>query len=148
MKMGRNVKKREIVKENEYLQKQAERFKRKYRVTYGLLEIKQQKKQISDLIEKVSGKKIKTLAIYGTGELGEYLLKELLAEKQFTILYCLDKKQSGMIEYIPIFQPSGELEVPDMILITPIGILKEIEDVLYKEMHTWDTMSVEELFGA
>lgn len=146
--MNGKIKKRELIKENDYLQRQAGRFKKKYKVTYGFLKARQEGTKLSELIERVSKKKIETIAIYGTGEIGEYLLKELLEEKQFTILYCLDKKQGGKIYDVPVFRPSAELEIPDIVLITPIGVLKEIEDVLYDKMHIWNTLSVEELFGA
>lgn len=139
------TKKKELNKKIESLQKQVKRFKQKYLVTYKCLQAKQQGVKISDLIKQVSGKDVEKLAIYGTGELGLYFLQELLKEQQIEILYCLDQKQEGMVEGIPVFHPSAELELPDLILITPIGVLKEIEDVLAEKMHTFDTMSVEEL---
>lgn len=136
-----------LFKENQMQKKQVTRYKRKYEVTYKCLCLKQNGVNLSELIQEKYKKKINTIAIYGIGELGNYILRELLEENRIEVVYCLDQKKCGTIGTIPIFQPSEQLEVPDVILITTVGILKEIEDVLWEKMSTFDTMSVEELFG-
>lgn len=140
------AKQQEFEEKIKSLQKQKRRFKRKYEVTYGFLHAKQNGVKLSDLIQQRADKQVHTVVIYGTGELGIYLLRELLTEKQIRVLYCLDQKPHGSIEGISVYQPAEGLEVPDLFLVTPIGILKDIEDLLMEKMQTLDTLSVEELF--
>lgn len=135
-----------LLKETQTQKKQVMRYKKKYEVTYRCLCLKQNGVKLSELIQEKYKKKINTIAIYGIGELGKYILSELREENQIEVVYCLDRSKHGEIGEIPVFQPSDQLEVPDVILVTTIGILKEIEDVLWEKMRTFDTISVEELF--
>lgn len=76
-------------------------------------------------------RKIKTIAIYGMGELGQRLLDELI-NSQVEILYTIDKAIKHSYKNIKVVSPPQKLSDVDAIIVTPIFKFNEIKKDLQK----------------
>ena len=92
--------------------------------------IKQERKNISDYLERNN---YKTIAIYGMSYAGERLLKEL-QDTAITVKYGIDKKADEIYSDINVVFPNSELKCVDAIIVTSIGFMEEIKEMLDKKM--------------
>lgn len=107
----RKVEKMILEKEKKVL-----KFKDYYKMTSKWLEIKNQDKNLSDYFKDNEWKNI---AIYGMGELGKRLCEEL-AESSININYVIDKEAYSKYSDIKTVSMEEELELVDVIVVTPI----------------------------
>ena len=92
--------------------------------------IKQEGKNIPDYLERNN---YKTIAIYGMSYAGERLLKEL-QDTAITVEYGIDKKADEIYSDIDIVFPNSELKCVDAIIVTSIGFMEEIKEILGKKI--------------
>lgn len=98
-------------------------------------------KRMQDYLESHN---IKEVAIYGIGELGNCLVKELEFHN-ITIKYLIDKKKNKEYKY-PIFQPEDNLPDVEAIIVTPVYDFETIESML-SEKTTAKILSIEEIIN-
>lgn len=108
------------------------RNKSYYEVLYYWMKNKNGGKSISDyLLEK----SIKSIGIYGAGNLGELLFSELKNENKILIKYIIDRSSSNEIFFnTPILKLKQlkNVDKVDCIIVTPIYAFEEIKDDLKK----------------
>ncbi len=99
-----------------------------YRIFYNWLKLKNEGKTLQSFFDD---NYIKTLAIYGMGELGRQLYKELQV-LNVNILYAIDKNAANIeeIDGLKIVTPDEKLEKVDAVLVTPVHFYYEIEKML------------------
>lgn len=76
---------------------------------------------------------LKTISIYGAGNLGELLYDELKSSKKITIKYIIDQSNVNKNYYeVPIIKLDQieNIEIVDCIIVTPIYAYDVIEDKL------------------
>lgn len=96
-------------------------------------------KTISGNIEELG---IRTVAIYGMGEIGERMMEDILLNSSVKLLYGIDVKASELYMAVPVYtldQAAG-MEKPDLILLTVGGgsdsLKKEIREKMSCEVMT------------
>lgn len=92
--------------------------------------IKQEGKNISDYLKQNN---YKTVAIYGMSYVGERLLKEL-QDSDVDVKYAIDKKADERYSEVDIYLPDEELEKVDVIIVTAITFMDEIEKMLSEKV--------------
>lgn len=73
------------------------------------------------------------IAVYGMGEIGECLVKELEGSK-ILVEYAIDQSLEDK-ESVKVFRPSDNLPKVDCIVVTPITYFDEIEDMLQPKVN-------------
>ena len=94
-----------------------------------------------ELIEFFQDRKLESIAIYGMGDLGELLYKEL--EDNRIIKFGIDRQLKQ--NKIPIYSLENVKEKVDAIVITPVLITDEIEDQIYEILGEQTTFVFEEI---
>ena len=75
----------------------------------------------------------KNVSIYGLGEIGELLVKELL-ETNIKIIYIIDKNKGGeRYQYIPVINLQQDIEAVDCIIVTTVRNFEEIQEQIEKK---------------
>ncbi len=103
--------------------------------------IKQEGKNISDYLKQNN---YKTVAIYGMSYVGERLLKEL-QDSDVDVKYAIDKKADERYSEVDIYLPDEELEKVDVIIVTAITFMDEIEKMLSEKVEC-PIISLEDIF--
>lgn len=101
-----------------------------YNILYLWLKNKLNNKSIENYLLQNG---IKTIAIYGAGNLGELLYNELKPSKNITINCLIDQEDVSKSLYrIPVIKPKEIKDIKnlDCIVVTPIYAFDEIEEVL------------------
>lgn len=89
---------------------------------------------------------IRTIAIYGMGELGKLIYNKLQL-LDINILYVIDRNAEKIdIKNIKIIHPDQKLEKVDAIIVTPLHLFYEIEKMLY-EKGVNNIISLEDVVG-
>lgn len=96
-------------------------------------------------IDYFNKRKIRTIAIYGMGQLGKLLLKEL-ENTSIEIKYGIDRRISGIYGTIPIINLENVKEEVDLVIIAaPIGY-RELAQYLKFDMISLEDLLVEIVF--
>ncbi len=78
----------------------------------------------------------KTMAIYGMGELGNRLYEELRGSDKVEVKYAVDKKSGYLYEGdLRILLPDNELELVDVIVVTPVSDFEEVQKTLSEKIN-------------
>lgn len=103
-----------------------ERYLKDYDVMMRWIALKQNGKKLSDYIKKYD---YRTVAIYGMGEVGVLLYKELYSEN-IHVIYGID--QVGCVEDIDleVIEPGTDLPGVDIIVVTVMHAYREIKEML------------------
>lgn len=122
----------------ESILKESNRYRKKYELMYQWMKLKQNDIK---LIEFFQDRKLESIAIYGMGDLGELLYKEL--EDNRIIKFGIDRQLKQ--NKIPIYSLENIKEKVDAIVITPVLITDEIEDQIYETLGVQTTFVFEEI---
>lgn len=126
---------------NEEKAVKADRLKSYYGILNQWLKIKHEGKSFADFFER-SG--YHNVAIYGMGEIGNRLYEELTELENINVLYSIDKKPAKTFSKIEVYGVDQKLPSVDVIIITPIFAIEEIEDAI-KENNDYPIISIEDL---
>jgi hypothetical protein len=106
--------------------KKVDKFKSYYNMLNQWLVIKQGGKSLA---EYFIDNDIKTIAIYGMGEMGNRLLDEL-KDSEVEVKYGIDKQADYTYADIDVVSPDEELDDVDAVVITAIFAFDEISEEL------------------
>lgn len=106
--------------------KKVDKFRSYYEVLNQWLMLKQEGKQLESFFEK---NKYQTIAIYGMGELGNRLSKELEGSS-IHVKYYLDKVAACTDSEQNIIDLEDDLEPIDAVIVTAIFAFDEIEEFM------------------
>ena len=84
------------------------------------------------------------IAIYGMGYLGERLLKAL-EKTTIEVKYLIDQQQGSVYGKVPVYSISDNLEVVDVIVVTPVYQFYSIRRQL-REKTSSTIISIQEIF--
>lgn len=108
------------------------------------LENRNENKMFSDYFSKCG---YQNIAIYGAGDLGKLLYAEL-KNSEIHISYFIDRNAEGInnIDGLPVItiQDIAEMDMVDVVVITPIGNYEAISKVLAKHYPKMPTLSLGE----
>ena len=93
--------------------------------------IKNEGKSLTKYFEDNGYKKI---AVYGMGELGNRLLEEL-KDSDIEIAYAIDRKAEKIYSDLKVVAVEEELAPVDAIIVTPIFMYDEIEELLMDKVN-------------
>lgn len=81
---------------------------------------------------------IKTIVIYGMGELGERIMNDIILNTSMKLLYGMDRgaKDKNMIVPVYTLEDAKECEKPDLVLLTTYTKDKSLKELIEKEMET------------
>ena len=106
------------------------RYQYLFKVMCQWMNQKNEKHKISEWIRRVNWNKV---AIYGMGNMGKALLKELEAD-EVKVLYGIDRNAEKIEAGIPVYRLTDKLERVDGIIVTAITFYEEIERELQNEL--------------
>lgn len=104
-----------------------DKFKQYYNTLNQWLNNKEEGKDPQDYFIKNG---YKTMAIYGMGELGSRLYKELKNCSELKIKYVIDQSIDYLSHEIAVKSPEDTLEEVDVIVVTPTFAYEEIKSKL------------------
>jgi len=124
--------------------KRTQKFKDYYNLLNRWLIVKQQGDSIEQLILQ---KGYSEIAIYGMGEIGQRLVKELDGCEKVSIKYAMDKSNGFNYEGFPVVATilGNDISTVDAIIVTPIFDFESIKRELRKNTKI-PILSIEELF--
>lgn len=123
--------------------KRVDKFKSYYEVLNQWLMLKQEGKKIDTYFEKAG---YRNIAIYGMGEVGNRLQKEL-EESEIKILYCLDKEAACLDADSNVIDMEDGLQGIDVVIVTAMFAFDEIEEDLMAKVDC-PIISLEEVIFA
>lgn len=136
-----------IFKRNfEFTKKQCERgdkFWRMFGVLNYWMKLKEDNKDITLYFKE---KNYEHIAIYGLGNLGTHLVREL-QKSEVEIDYAIDKNINVIAENITIYRPDASLPETDVIVVTAIMEFDSIADELAKKVEC-PILSLEDIIYA
>lgn len=101
-----------------------------YKLLLKWLEIEQKGQSIRSYFTQNG---YKTVAIYGMKELGERLFDEL-KDSEIEVKYIIDKNADAMYAEVDIVKPDEELDEVDVIVVTAVHYMDEIEEMLEEKV--------------
>lgn len=108
----------------------------KFREFYGILNywltLKEERKNLEQYFENHGYQKI---AIYGMKDLGTHLYKEL-KDTSINVQYGMDKNADCIYADIDVFEPNEKIPQVDVIVVTAVHYLYEIEKELQQYTDT------------
>ena len=104
------------------------------------LRIRQQGKTLAAYFERNN---YKTVAIYGMKELGERLCDEL-KDSGIDVRYGIDQNADSIYADVDVITPDDDLEPVDVIVVTAIYYLDEIEEMLSEKVE-YPVISLEDI---
>lgn len=110
--------------------KKVNKFKSYYNMLNQWLVLKQDGKSLE---EYFANNEVKTIAIYGMGEMGNRLLDEL-KDSGVEVKYGIDKQADYTYADINMVSPDEELDEVDAVVVTAIFAFDEISEELGKNM--------------
>lgn len=117
-----------------------EKFRMYYQVLNQWLMLRQEGKNLEQYFQK---KGYSSIAIYGMGELGNRLLKEL-ENTEVVVKYCMDSKSATLDEHMNVKEDGINADEVDAVVVTAVFAFDEIEEKLRREMKC-DIISLEEV---
>ncbi len=107
-------------------EKESYKFRVYYDLTRKWVEAYQLDKSLEELL---LDKKYESIAIYGMGDVG-YLLFRELEPSRIKVKYGIDKSTIGRGINLPIVAPSSDMEKVDAIIVTAIFAFDDIQKML------------------
>lgn len=135
----------EICYKKKYKEKENENSRnlKKFQLLNQWMKLKIRGIQLKDFFED---RKIRSVAIYGMGELGWLFYEELKFDGVGQLVaYGIDQRGMQEGKEINIYPLCSSLEKTDAIIITPVLITDFIEDTIYKELGEQITFTLEEV---
>lgn len=117
-----------------------DKFKNYYNMLNHWLALKQEGKSLETYFVENN---IKTLAIYGVGEMGNRIYDEL-KDSEIVVKYGIDKSGGGTFADLEIFTLEEDLEEVDAIIVTAVFAFDEIEELVSKKV-TCPIISLEDI---
>lgn len=111
--------------------KKVDKFKSYYNLLNHWLDLKREGRSP---IEYFHENHIKTIAVYGMGELGNHLYHEL-KDTDVELKYAIDKDTGAYSEGVEVYSLDDSLESVDAIVVTAIFAFHEIEEELSNKMN-------------
>lgn len=103
-----------------------------------------QGKTMSGEIEKLG---IRTVAVYGMGEIGERLMEDILLNSSVELLYGIDVKAAELLNMaVPVYtlQQAAGMEKPDLVILTVLGSSDSLREEIQEKM-SCEVMMIGEL---
>lgn len=97
------------------------------------------------LMEFFRDRGIRSIAIYGMGEIGQLMYDELAVEDEALIRYAIDQSCVRYVESLPTHCLNRGLPKVDAIVITPVLITNQLEEQIYETLGECVTFVFEEL---
>lgn len=97
------------------------------------------------LMEFFQDRGIRSIAIYGMGEIGQLMYDELAMENEMFIRYAIDQSGKRYVESLPTYCLDRDLPKVDAIVITPVLITDQLEEQIYDALGECVTFVFEEL---
>lgn len=129
--IGAGITVKKFNKKVDWYEKRVDKFKSYFDVTNEWIRLKNQGKNLAEYFQKNGWSHI---AIYGMGELGNRLLEEL-KNSDIVVEYAIDKHAEKEYAEINILEVEEELPIVDVIVITPIYVYDEVEELLAEKMN-------------
>lgn len=104
------------------------KFRRYYSLTTRWIMLKNENIKLEEYFSKHN---IKSIAIYGMGELGNLLVGEL-KNSNINICYAIDKMVGQSYKDIPVITPDGQYKKVDTIIVSAIFDFENIEKEIKK----------------
>lgn len=120
--------------------REIEKFKLYFYLYSSWIDAKRRGKSVAEYLK---GENIKTVAIYGMGDIGTKLCKELQGT-DITIKYVMDQGISIDTSYAPIKKLNENLPIVDAIVITPVNAYSQIRDSLSDKTNS-NIISIEDI---
>ena len=111
--------------------RKVDKFKQYYNVLIQWLELKQKGKKLDDFFVKNS---IKTVAIYGMGEMGTRLYEEL-KNGNVEVKYAIDKNADSTYSELKVIETEDIRDDVDAIVVSAIFAFDEIREELEKKVN-------------
>ncbi len=121
-------------------EKESYKFRIYYELTRKWVEAYQCGKSLEKLLLE---KGYENIAIYGMGDVGHLLFRELETSK-IKIKYGIDKNPIGRGFNLPIITPSNDMEKVDAIIVTAVFIFDDIRDML-ESMVNYPVVALDDL---
>lgn len=134
------INKKKIEKSKQCSDDMIKTLSKNYDLSCKFLDLKISKKSIEDFFLEYS---YKNIALYGIGNIGKLLSKEL-EESSIIIKYYIDNAVSGKLNGIPIYSSDDELPEVDAIVVIPIYAYDQIEKQLSEKVNC-DIVSLEHI---
>lgn len=99
-----------------------ERMKVYYNIMNKWMKLREEHKSIAEYLE---GQGIQTVAIYGLGDMGKHLEKEL-EDSKITVKYAINKDAAYLILDLDVYSPDRDLPPVDAVIVTPVMEYDEI----------------------
>ena len=110
--------------------KEIEKFQQYYELLLFWLDLKQNKTNLEDYFNQLG---YESIAIYGMGELGKSLFKELNGSS-ICVKYVIDQTIAFPIDdTLEVYKPDDVLPKVDAIIVTPVANFSSIEKDLMKK---------------
>ncbi|MDD3141070.1 MAG: hypothetical protein PHX08_19160 [Lachnospiraceae bacterium] len=122
------------------IEKKVDKFKNYYSMLNQWLLLKQDGKSLADYF---ADKGIKTIAIYGMGEMGNRLYDEL-KQTEIKVMYGIDKEASSVYSELEVIECEEISEGVDAIVVTAVFAFEEISEEL-KHKVSFPIISLEEV---
>ncbi len=122
---GVNIICKRIIPAYEKLQKREKRLNGYYELLIRWMDLVHNNKSLEQYFLQEN---IRTIAVYGMGEIGTQLLLEL-KKSNIDILYAIDQNVEE-IEGIPVYKPESNLMEVDAIVVTPFFAFDEIKELI------------------
>lgn len=97
-----------------------------YSIATKLLDDMQKDKGIA---EKISQNGFSSVAVYGMGPIGKFLVKEL-QKKGIKASYAIDQNAEMLYADVPVYSPKDVLPQTDVVIVTAVYYYKQIKDIL------------------
>ena len=101
-----------------------------YRLMDKWMRLKEENRLISDYMQQHG---LKTIAIYGLGDIGKHLEKEL-EKSQVTVKYAIDRAGAYLTIDLDVYSPESELPPVDAVIVTPVMEYNDICKNLKKKV--------------
>lgn len=124
--VGAFVVEKKETKTKNYQKERIDKFYGYFQLVNQWLLLKNQNKSLVTYFEQNN---YKNIAIYGMGELGNRLYEELKGT-DVKIAYAIDKKAERIFSDVNVVTMDDELERVDAIIVTPIFMFDELEEML------------------
>lgn len=121
-------------------EKESYKFRVYYELTRKWVETYQLGKSLEELLLE---KKYENIAIYGMGDVG-YLLFRELESSRIKVKYGIDKTTIGRGINLQIVAPSSDMEKVDAIIVTAVFAFDEIREML-ESMVSYPVVSLDDL---
>lgn len=129
---------------DKYEQKVFEKKRNKKKLDLICQWVKLKNRGIS-LMEFFQDRGIRSIAIYGMGEIGQLMYDELTMENETLIRYAIDQSGKRYVESLPTYCLDKNLPKVDAIIITPVLITDQLEEKIYETLGECVTFVFEEL---